>query len=76
MRRLAALILCLAALLGGCEDGVSTRRLIDAAKASDDWLTHGRVRARRRRERLLIRRPAARPSEVEHDLLGDGAGML
>jgi quinohemoprotein ethanol dehydrogenase len=48
MIRLTALVLCLAALLGGCGDGVSPRRLIDAAKASDDWLTHGRTYAEQR----------------------------
>ena len=43
MIRLAALVVCLAALLGGCGDGVTARRLAEAGKASDEWLTHGRT---------------------------------
>jgi quinohemoprotein ethanol dehydrogenase len=41
MRRLGLLILCLAALLGGCRDGVDTRRIERAAPG--DWLTNGRT---------------------------------
>jgi len=58
MTRLAALILCLASLLGGCGEGVGERRLEQAAHAPDDWLTTGRTHGEQRYSPLAQIKPA------------------
>ncbi len=56
MTRLAALFLCLAALLGGCSDGVDARRIERAAPG--DWLANGRTYGEQRYSPLAQIKPA------------------
>jgi len=56
MRRLGALMLCMAALLGGCGDGVDARRIERAAPG--EWLSNGRTYGEQRYSPLAQITPA------------------
>jgi quinohemoprotein ethanol dehydrogenase len=56
MTRLAVLLLCLAALLGGCRGGVDAQRIERAA--AGDWLSNGRTYGEQRYSPLTDIKPA------------------